>query len=148
MTRIIIEPATNVDANACAGILSSWIDDTPWMPRIHSHETDLKFVTNLVESGRTIVARQNDTVSGFLHRDDDEITALYVARDARRQNIGTHLLRHTQGVCDRLGLWTFQANTAAQKFYEKAGFKATSRTDGDNEENLPDIRFEWQRAPT
>ena len=34
----VIRPATPNDAPGCAAILNAWIDETPWMPRVHSHE--------------------------------------------------------------------------------------------------------------
>lgn len=41
-------------------------------------------------------------------------------------------------------LWTFVANTGAQSFYRREGFAEMRRTDGDNEEHLPDILYRWQ----
>ena len=43
-------------------------------------------------------------------------------------------------------LWTFAANTGARRFYERHGFVATRRTDGDNEEGAPDILYVWSGA--
>ena len=43
-----------------------------------------------------------------------------------------------------LGLWTFQVNSAAVRFYRRHGFRETLRTDGShNEEQEPDVRMEW-----
>ena len=64
----------------------------------------------------------------------------------RGQGVGTALLDHLRDNADRLELWTFQANEAAQKFYIKHGFQEVTRTDGSrNDEQLPDIQFEWKR---
>jgi hypothetical protein len=42
-------------------------------------------------------------------------------------------------------LWTFQANLGARRFYERHGLSEARRTDGaQNEENLPDILYEWR----
>ncbi len=43
-----------------------------------------------------------------------------------------------------LRLWTFQANHKARKFYEREEFVELRRTNGDNEEGLPDILYGWQ----
>ena len=78
---------------------------------------------------------------GFALRDAGFITALYVARDARSTGIGTRLLEVAAGDRDTK-LWTFQANMPARAFYERHGFSEVTRTDGDNEEALPDILLE------
>jgi hypothetical protein len=46
----------------------------------------------------------------------------------------------------RLELWAFQRNTNARDFYESQGFHAVQCTDGRNEENEPDVKYEWERA--
>jgi GNAT superfamily N-acetyltransferase len=70
--------------------------------------------------------------------------ALYVARVARGQGIGTALLNDAKQVRQSFKLWTFQLNLQAQKLYLREGFKEVSRTDGTrNEESLPDIKYLW-----
>ena len=66
-------------------------------------------------------------------------------RPARRQGHGRALLDHAKARADRLSLWTFEANREALAFYAAQGFAETARTDGDNEEGLPDVRLEWRR---
>ena len=44
---------------------------------------------------------------------------------------------------EHLDLWTFQSNTAARRFYERHGFVAIDATDGQNEENAPDVHYRW-----
>ena len=46
---------------------------------------------------------------------------------------------------DQVQLWTFQSNAGARRFYERHGFVAVQTTDGDNEEQAPDIRYLWRR---
>jgi ribosomal protein S18 acetylase RimI-like enzyme len=65
---------------------------------------------------------------------------------ARGQGIGSDLLRQAQAAAPALTLWTFQANTGAQRFYLRHGFREALRTQGEaNDEGLPDIRYEWQQ---
>jgi hypothetical protein len=46
---------------------------------------------------------------------------------------------------DGLGLWTFQVNAPAIRFYLRHGFRIIRRTDGaGNEEREPDLRMEWR----
>jgi hypothetical protein len=47
-----------------------------------------------------------------------------------------------------LSLWTFQSNLGARRFYEAHGFVAQGGTTGDNEEQAPDIHYQWRPAVT
>jgi putative acetyltransferase len=40
----------------------------------------------------------------------------------------------------------FQRNANARAFYEAQGFRAVECTDGRNEENEPDVKYEWGPA--
>ena len=43
-----------------------------------------------------------------------------------------------------LQVWTFDANVAAQRFYERHGFQPVERPSGTgNAERAPDVRFDW-----
>lgn len=141
-----LRPATPLDAGRVGAILSAWIDETPWMPRIHTRAEDIAHADMMVQRGWVTVS-ESETITGFLARDEDDIHALYIAPDARGQGIGTRLLTDAMQHNDHLTLWTFQANTRAQAFYERHGFTETDRTDGaGNDEGLPDIRYQWQRT--
>lgn len=137
----MIRPARPADAPAMAAILSDWIDATPWMPRIHTREGDAAFCASLVPSGWV-----SGDVEGFLALNEGEIDALYVAEAARGKGHGSALLEHAKSRADLLSLWTFQANATARAFYAARGFAEIARTDGENDEGLPDIRMEWRRA--
>lgn len=75
------------------------------------------------------------------------IRHLYAAPDAVGQGLGTRLLAFALATEQRRGravrLWTFQANAAARRFYERAGFLPIKFTDGrDNIERCPDVLYE------
>lgn len=38
-----VRPARPDDAPTCVAILSDWIEEMPWMPRLHSHEAMVGF---------------------------------------------------------------------------------------------------------
>ena len=82
-------------------------------------------------------------MQGFLALDPDkrEATSLYAARPG--QGIDSLLLRDAQARSDRLWLWTFEANEGARRFYARHGFCEDGRTEGENEESLPDVRLTW-----
>ena len=146
ITTLTPVPATVADAPAIAAILSDWIDATPWMPRVHTHEEDRGFGRMLVDKGWTHVVRDGGEAVGFLSRDGAEVHALYVARTARGRGVGKALLDQAKDATPLLQLYTFEANEAAQRFYLREGFVEIGRTDGSgNDEHLPDIRFEWRR---
>ena len=149
MTGPVLRPARSTDAGKVGGILSEFIDTTPWMPRIHTRAQDIGFAGQLIAQGWVTVAAEDGHVTGFIARDGAQVHALYVAASARRVGIGSALLAYLQGQVDHLSLWTFQANMAAQEFYAGHGFVAMEHTDGArNDEHLPDIRLEWTRKVT
>lgn len=144
--RLSLGPARPADAAAIGAILSDWIDQTDWMPRIHKRDDEMRFAADLVAEGWVTVARRAGRVVGFLARDGADVLALYVAHPARGQGVGSALIARAQRQSAHLWLWTFQFNHAAQAFYARHGFVETLRTGGaGNDEKLPDIRYEWRR---
>jgi len=132
----------------CGEILNDWIDETPWMPRIHSHEDVVRYHTDFVFDNRDVLIAESDgnEVQGFAATSADSvITGFYLAPDTRNKGVGHRLLNHIKRAHrSGLSLWTFVANLEAQRFYEREGFAEQRRTNGDNEENLPDILYRWQ----
>lgn len=147
MTAPLLRPATPLDAGRIGAILSTWIDETPWMPRTHTRAEDVAHAGMMVECGWVTVAEHKGTVAGFLARNAEDVHALYIDAAQRGQKLGTELLNAAKTQCDALSLWTFQQNTGAQNFYTRHDFVEVARTDGaTNDEGLPDIRYHWQRT--
>ena len=145
MTSFFLRPARSTDAGKTAAVLSGFIDETNWMPRIHTRAEDVSFTADMIDRGWVTVAELDGRVVGFSAREDDTVHALYVNAQARNQGCGASLLQAMQQEQGHLTLWTFQANTGAQRFYERHGFSEAERTDGDrNDEGLPDIRYVWK----
>ncbi len=141
---VAIEKAQTADADAVATILSDWIDETTWMPRIHTRQEEVSFGNLLIDEADVTVARHDAQVIGFLARRGGVIEALYVAASARHRGIGKSLLDQAKSAADGLGLWTFQANVRARAFYAREGFREVETTDGAaNDEKLPDVRLIW-----
>lgn len=137
--------ATPAHAPALARILGDWVRETDWMPQLHSREEDRQFLSHLIEKTQVVVADPVRPV-GFVAVDGEEVPALYVLPAARSRGLGKALLDHVRESRARLALWTFQANTGARRFYAREGFSEIARTEGDNEEGLPDVRLEWKRG--
>jgi GNAT superfamily N-acetyltransferase len=128
----------------CADILNAWIDATDWMPRMHPPEDVQRHYRDFVFKNRdTFVS--DGPVLGYVSLDaDNYVTALYASVPG--QGVGQRLLAHAKSLRPSLRLWTFVANRDARRFYEREGFVETDRTDGDNEEKLPDVLYQWSRA--
>lgn len=140
-----LRPAVPSDAAACAAILNDWIDDRDWMPRVHSRDDVAAFYADFVFMQRDVWVI-GAPVAGFmaLDRDAEMVTALYVAAPGR--GLGKALLDHAKAGRAELALWTFQANDGARRFYAREGFHEVRRTEGDNEEGLPDVLLRWERG--
>lgn len=139
--------ARSQDMAACAKILNDWIDETEWLPRLHSHEEVVKHYQTVVASERrSFVVASGSRIAGMMALGTDHlVTALYVGAAFRRQGVGHMLLDCAKRECGSdVSLWTFQKNVAAQQFYLHEGFVEINRTDGDNEEGLPDMLLEWR----
>ena len=141
---MILRAARATDAGAGGGILSEFIDTTDWMPRIHTRAEDLSFAGMMIARNWVTVAEEEGAVRGFAACEGADLTALYVAGQARRRGIGGALLSTLKESRKMLELWTFQRNTQAQRFYIRHGFVEVERSDGArNDEKLPDVRFVW-----
>jgi GNAT superfamily N-acetyltransferase len=89
------------------------------------------------------------TLAAVLVLEGSWVDQLYVEPTMTGRGIGTALLNLAKRERpDGLRLWTFASNTRAQRFYERHGFVATRRTDGDNEEGAPDILYVWDGEHT
>lgn len=147
-----VRGARRPDMARCGEILNDWIDETPWMPRVHSHQDVVRYHTDFVYENRDVLVAERDDgeVSGFAATSSDAVvTGFYLASEARQKGLGRRILnRIKQDHPAGLSLWTFVANLEAQRFYLREGFSEKRRTDGDNEENLPDILFCWKPEGT
>lgn len=91
-------------------------------------------------------AGAEDGIVGVMVLGDGELSQLYLHPDWRGRGLGDRFValakeRNPGG----LGLWAFQVNKPARRFYERHGFVAVTFTDGGgNEEREPDVRYEWR----
>ena len=142
---MMLRQAQKADIAAIAQIMGDWCEETSYIPSLHTRNEDLAFMTKVVATQDVVVAEQDRQVQGFIARDGPEIGQLFLAAPARGNGIGRQLLALMQARSDRLGLWCFQANDGARRFYERHGFRVSRMTNGEgNEESLPDIRYIWQ----
>lgn len=138
------------DAPLCAAIHNAWVDETPWVPRVHPPEDVERHVREHVfEVCRIVVAETDGRICGVLAFDGEGYVAiLSVAAHVQGRGIGARLIDEAKSLRpEGLMAWTFVANEGAQRFYLRHGFHEAARTDGDNEEGLPDILYVWRRSP-
>ena len=140
-----IRLAKSEDAEACARNMQEWLDNTPWMPDLHTLVDSIKFCREfLIDKCETYVL--GTPAKGFIAIEQDKtILALFVERESRSQQIGQRLLDHAKSLNTNLTLWVFEKNEGARRFYEKHGFAATGHTDSNNDEGLPDLEMAWSR---
>ena len=150
MDGTTLRPARREDAAACAAIFNAWVDATDWMPRVHDAEDVVRHYREHVFARCAVtVAERAGRVVGFLAlAEDGHVDGFYLAEAARGEGVGAALVaeakrRRPAG----LKLWTFVANAAARRFYAREGFVEVRRTDGDNEEGLPDVLLAWAGPP-
>ncbi len=146
MIDFTISPACTLDAGAVGNVLSVSNDLSPWLPRVHTAAEEIKYAGDMIDAGWVRVAKREDKVVGFIARQEAEIHALYVLPDAQNKGVGTALLDDAKSECDRLGLWSYEANQTALHFYGQRGFQEVDRTEGSgNDAGLPDVRCEWTK---
>jgi ribosomal protein S18 acetylase RimI-like enzyme len=111
---------------------------------MHSFDNHLDFLKNVLAKQYQIdLALVDEKVVGMIAYNDREISQLYIHIDYQGMGIGQTLLdKVKEQSSGRLTLYTFEVNKNAQRFYEKNGFTIIGRG-YENEENLPDILYEW-----
>lgn len=111
---------------------------------IYSFENHINYLNHILPRQYQIdLALIDDNVVGMIAYNKREISQLYIHIDYQGIGIGQTLLNKVKEQSSgRLTLYTFEVNQNAQRFYEKNGFKIVGRGH-ENEENLPDIQYEW-----
>ena len=142
----MIRQATPRDARDCAEIMRNWIEETDWFPARNPKAEDTPFILSKIDKGHVWVHTGQGGIVGFVALEEDFLSCLYVARPYRGQGVGARLLTRAKSLADHFTLWTFVANEPARAFYLREGLVETARTDGDNDEGLPDIEFTWNGA--
>lgn len=113
---------------------------------VHSFDDHLGFLrTKLIKENKVYLAidERTDNVVGMMAIAGSALNQLYIHVGYQRMGIGSRLLKIAKELSPgKLQLFTFEVNKNAQAFYEKHGFTIIGRG-YENEENLPDIRYEW-----
>ena len=147
-----IRAAIPADAAAiCEVYLLSRKHFLPYAPLAHNAaEVCIWIEQHLITTADVFVVEQDGSITGMMALTRDAsagwIDQLYLHPRVVGQRIGSQLVSLAK---NKLGapvrLYTFQANTAARRFYERHAFVAILFGDGSgNEEKCPDVLYEWK----
>ena len=119
-------------------------------PTVHTAEEVHQWFEEVVLPTREVwVAGSTHGAMALMVLDHEWIDQLYVDPAATHMGIGGALLdRAMRQRPNGLKLWTFQSNLGARRFYERHGFVAIATSTGDNEEQAPDVCYQWRPAST
>ncbi|HEY9621527.1 MAG TPA: GNAT family N-acetyltransferase [Crinalium sp.] len=152
MNSFNFRSATPSDTDAIAQVyLSSRRAFVSFAAIAHSKEAVYEWIRDTLIPGSqvTVVERDNGVV-GMMALSTTEgtgwIDQLYLHPDVVGQGIGTKMIERAKAeLGSPIRLYTFQENQGAIRFYERHEFKAIEYRDGsENEENCPDILYEWR----
>ena len=119
-----------------------------FLPMLHTLDEYRWFIANVILKEFEVTVAEDETgIVAFLARRGEEVRLLYTRPDRIGMGAGTQLIDAGKATgIGALELWCFQANERARRFYEARGFRAIRFTDGaHNEEQMPDIRYRWER---
>lgn len=146
---VVVRPATAEDAEALATLFLDARDAAyPAIPRPVHPSADVRrwLRSRFDREGVEVWLAERDAVPlALLLLEGDWLHSLYVDPRLTGQGIGSTLLDVAKALRPRgLGLWVFESNQGALRFYRRHGFGEVRRTDGsDNEERRPDIEMAW-----
>ncbi|MEQ8266070.1 MAG: GNAT family N-acetyltransferase [Parvibaculum sp.] len=142
---MLIRPARKDEWLRVADVFIAARAGMVYLPQLHSDDETRAFIRGTVEKGGVWVAEGGGSVAGFAALTPGWLDHLYVHPREHDAGAGSLLLARAKlELPEGFSLWTFQANLGARRFYERHGCREVRRTDGENEENLPDILYEWR----
>ncbi|MDX6485568.1 MAG: hypothetical protein QOF43_721 [Gaiellaceae bacterium] len=143
----MIRQARPEDADALAETFNAAFETLlGFLPDLHSSDDRGHFISEVVPRDHEIwVAEEDGRVVGLAAIGESTLGHLYVHPRWQGRGIGTALLDKTKALRPSgFTLWTFPANEAACRFYERRGLTALQYGDGSgNEEGLPDVQYGW-----
>ena len=145
MVKVQLVKGVASDAAEISQVLEDWAEATSWLPTVDSAIERANYGLWLLEHTQVTILRYNSQFVGFLALEGNIVQSLYIKAAFQRLGFGQAAINYAQEQYNELKLWVFQANTDAQKFYQKLGFEALDTTDGqDNDYGLPDIFYLWE----
>jgi GNAT superfamily N-acetyltransferase len=117
------------------------------LPELHTSGEDRAHYAKLVREHEAWVDDEGGIV-GLAVLKGDELDAFYVAPEAQGRGVGSRLFETVlEQRPNGFTFWCFQHNARARRFYEARGCRPVRFTDGENEERMPDVLYEWTPEP-
>lgn len=143
---LVLRPAGAEDLPVVAEVYLRSRDGAAMPPGVHPPDEVRAWVTGWDLTAREVwLAEGTGGPVGFANLTATFLDGLYVVPEAARQGVGSALLdlvkaRRPGG----FGLWVFEMNHPARRFYARRGLVELERTDGTgNEERSPDVKMVW-----
>ena len=115
-------------------------------PAVHTAEENRYWAAEMLLPDHEVwVAVDQGRLVGFLAlRRPDWIGHIYLHPDYTGHGLGARMIELAKHeLAGPIQLWTFQSNAGARRFYARHGFLEVEQTDGDNEEQAPDVRLRF-----
>ena len=148
-TDLLLRPATPADAAAVTAVhlasRAAAVAAGAMPPGIHDDRAVGDWLAGRVSTDEVWVAEAGGEVVAYVRLTAQWLDDLYVVPAHAGRGIGTALLDLATVLRpDGFGLWVFETNVAARRFYAARGLVEVERTDGaDNEERAPDVHLRW-----
>jgi GNAT superfamily N-acetyltransferase len=147
--RLVLRPAGPEDGSAVADVYlaarrAAVVSGAMPAP-VHPEHEIRAWLADRLSHDETWVAEESGEVVAFARLTPEWLDDLYVHPDHAGAGIGSALLDLVKGLRpDGFGLWVFESNHGARRFYRRHGLVEVERTDGSgNEEGAPDVRVVW-----
>ena len=146
LRRVEVRLAGPEDADAVAAVFTASFETLTFLPMLHTHEEQRRYIGGLIEKDEVWVALDEGRIVGMASLSAEMLDQLYVDPAAQRHGAGSALLdKAKERRPDGFTFWVFQQNENARRFYERRGCRLVRLTDGSgNEEKTPDALYEWK----
>jgi putative acetyltransferase len=146
MQTVHIEDFESTDTDALVRMWRASFEHGVGIVDPHSLEEQVEYLrTKVIPVHRVRVAKDDESIVGFLASNHESIAQLYVRVQDIGRGIGTQLLRLAQSESSgSLWLFTFAQNARACRFYEHHGFVAVAHG-FEPMWKLNDVKYQWVR---
>ena len=141
----VLRPAAAGEAASLAALQVAARAAAPMPAHVHPAAEISAFLASRLGQDEVWVAEVDGEAVAYARFTATWLDDLYVLPAHQGSGLGGALLDLVLSLRqDGVGLYVFETNVPARRFYEARGFVVTARSDGsENEERRPDLRMEW-----